>query len=520
MKKRFFILCILLFGIFTMYKSPIYASESYPIHFEYLNSKKVIYSTKYINDKVIIRQDSEDYFDSRAFDFVYDSVVKVTSIYNTFYYKNLNSNKIVYFDNFSYLIIDGTKSRSDGLLILKVNSDEAINLVFNDQYELGFIIDDNYLKVDDELTFISDYDNPLLLEEINDLFVAWDFYEGDLTKDIIVTDNYTSNNQVVGTHLVVLNSTDSYGNETSINYYVKVSDLKGPVFQSLEPIIVKPEDVFDFNYQLNNIVVSDNVSIRDNILVTIESNTYVGNEGEIGEYEIVYLAVDESNNETRETQVINVVDMTPPEVIGKLDYTVRYDEKLNYNELLNNLTITDNIDQFSDLRIIKTEDEYQGNETFVGEYKITYFAEDRSKNKTYFTFTIKVVDDQNPVFYININQLVINDMEIYTNEDLLNYYQSQINFLYDDIEIIKNDYTGNEEKIGIYQITLKTSYNGKTTYLNSFIRVNELIPEITPKNKTAFYQNKYFIMGTTTLGVIGLLIGVYLIRKKRKVSFK
>ena len=159
MKKRFFVLCILLFGIFTMYKSPIYASESYPIHFEYLNSKKVIYSTKYINDKVIIRQDSEDYFDSRAFDFVYDSVVKVTSIYNTFYYKNLNSNKIVYFDNFSYLIIDGTKSRSDGLLILKVNSDEPINLVFNDQYELGFIIDDNYLKVDDELTFISDYDN-------------------------------------------------------------------------------------------------------------------------------------------------------------------------------------------------------------------------------------------------------------------------------------------------------------------------------------------------------------------------
>ncbi|MFA5693129.1 MAG: hypothetical protein WC907_05875 [Acholeplasmataceae bacterium] len=520
MKKIIFSIILFLIVLFNLELSKSYALEDHLIQYDFLGSDTIETGSIFNRGSYIIQLEEELYFDKNQFEGKEDVILKLTTLFNKFYYRDLSipgDDPGILIDEFEFIILDFTKIFDDEIIIIDTGFDE-VTLPSNTIYEFRFENTSDFEIAPNDLIYISDYDNPLDVLEINSYYQAWDEYDKNLTDEVLVIDNYSENKDVVGDHEVKLIVKDASGNESEVSYIVRVSDLTAPMFSDLEVISISyADDPFDFNHQLNNLEVVDNVTSRENLNISIIENTYLGNEDKLGTYYITYEAIDEAGNGTTTTQEIKVIDTIPPVVIGELEYTTNYKTWLRPENLIESLEIYDDVDG-NDVEIIRGIDEYSPSFDKLGTYNMYYKAVDKSGNETEIHFIIHVVDDIPPKFYINLSQLTTDNITFIDEASLLSFFENQINFIYDDIEIISNDYLNNEDKIGVYQVTLKTTYNNKETYLKGIIRVDEYI-EIPIKNANKpFYKDYKFLIGIS-MGSLLLIGSIIFFIKKKKSHF-
>ncbi len=161
------------------------------------------------------------------------------------------------------------------------------------------------------------------------------------------------------------------------NYQVTytVKDTKGPDIESKDTLEIEINSTDD---------VLKNIKITDNSKLDIESKIegdYKINE--LGDYKIKVIAKDKYNNKSSKDIVLKIIDTTKPQIEASSEITINVGTKI---DLLKNVKVTDNSKENIKPSV---QGKYDINKT--GNYKLKYYAKDKSGNEATKDFTLKVI---------------------------------------------------------------------------------------------------------------------------------
>lgn len=311
-----------------------------------------------------------------------------------------------------YLQIDGNDvilASRDGNVISETASSDGYSL----DYSGGVITLDYYgSSVDAGTTFslvrslpptisgsgvyLSDYDNPATVADVQATLTATDDPDGDLTSAITVyDDNFTGNETVLGNHDIVFQVEDAAGNVSQFTVTVSVVDITAPVL-----VLVGDASItlgIDETFTDPGVTVTDNVD---------SSPTWDYDGGSHGvdtstpaTYTVTYTSTDSAGNEaTPITRTVIVEDTEAPYVQSNVSTITTYNsQNLTIDAVLSGITVVDDHDDAFDGTYTVTVDNYTGNESIEGSYDVTLTATDASGNVMTHVITIVVIDDVPPV---------------------------------------------------------------------------------------------------------------------------
>lgn len=255
-------------------------------------------------------------------------------------------------------------------------------------------------------TYYGNVDNPISVDYLKSLLIAWDETDGDLTDQIEVTkDELTGNESSVGEYEVTFSVSDLAGNESTFTITVYMQDKTKPVINgpsTLEYSYTSPQSIDTIKALYT---VTDNVD--EGLTLTVSSDTYTDNADTPGSYRIIFKATDLSQNEVTKTVDITVIDDVAPVISGADKVEKSLTSVLTIDEIIAEYTATDAID--GECEISVTNDTFTGNGNKTGTYSITLNAEDLSGNKATKVVQVVVFDDVKPIWYIKgENQIIIN----------------------------------------------------------------------------------------------------------------
>lgn len=255
-------------------------------------------------------------------------------------------------------------------------------------------------------TYYGNVDNPIDVDYLKSLLIAWDETDGDLTDQIQVKkDELTGNESSVGEYEVTFSVSDEAGNESTFTITVYMQDKTKPVINGpseLEYSYTNPQELDTIKALYT---VTDNVD--EGLTLTVSSDTYTANADTPGAYRIIFKATDLSQNEVTKTVDITVIDDVAPVINGADKVEKSLTSILTVDEIIAEYTATDAID--GECEISVTNDTFTGHGDKVGTYSITLEATDLSGNKATKVVQVVVFDDVKPIWYIKgENNIIIN----------------------------------------------------------------------------------------------------------------
>jgi hypothetical protein len=244
------------------------------------------------------------------------------------------------------------------------------------------------------------------------------------------------------------------------------------MYQSYEPLVKEGYYLVDYDNPVETSLImatlgiSDNHSTRDKLSTKINSDEYTNRTTKIGQYLIEYEVKDEMANVSIYKMHIRVVDTKKPVIEGPLSYVIKTEEDhLTVNQMLERLTITDNVDELSTKDIEIIEDTYTPNKGKVGEFEVTIKVKDQSNNETQTSIKVSVSDTRSP----NITGpsslfRYLNDPKL-TEEDIRKLYQATDNVDGDITDQIVIDYVSYfPDRIGVSTLLIRaTDSSGNKT---------------------------------------------------------
>lgn len=339
-------------------------------------------------------------------------------------------------------------------------------------------------------------------EVIASNLVITDDYDGVLTYQIL-TDNYTENKSIVGSYTVTINAVDSSSNETSKTVTINVIDYDSPVLVSsdiYETDITVFESLDDI---VSTLVFTDNVD--DSVIVEQVSDNYQNNELVVGVYFVDVVVSDSSNNIQNYTITIHVMDSVYPTIEGVNTVSYSYLNPASLDEIKELLTVSDNYSLLTIDDVVIKEETYLSRTSDLGEYYIVFSILDESGNEATHQVDISLIDDQAPIIFVDNYIVKINPTVSFTKEDLI-YLMFQHDLVEEteyDIDVLINEYEGNESNPGMYLYQVKLTSDNGDEIVKDFII--EVLDEET-KDYTSIFS---------TGVVIILVIGFVIIKKKK-----
>lgn len=382
-----------------------------------------------------------------------------------------------------------------------------------------------------EVAYITNIDDPISEESIRSNLVAWDDEDGDISHLITVTaDDYTPNMDQVGEFEIEYSVTDSSGNTSILIVNVLIRDIT-------RPVISGGSGSYSIGYKetLNLDTIKSSLTASDNydstVPITIKTNNYTANKGTIGQYQVVYSAIDSSGNEGTKSILVNVIDNVAPVFSGPTSISKPKNQVLTESQIRSQLSAMDEISGNRTANIQLVTDDYTGKGALVGTYSLVYAVSDAAGNQTQHTVQVTVVDDVAPWWFmrdgyfisvpdtVNLTRQQIIDILVQTSQ-LTVGATTYVSFLVDE-------YSGNESEPGIYAMTIKTtSVSGTESVKNLAIQVTsgtgtdgdlQLNPALT-------HWQSYWPMYLGGLGLLLLtlfiLAIVYRPRKRYKKRFR
>lgn len=341
-------------------------------------------------------------------------------------------------------------------------------------------------------------------------FTTTDGHDGNLSI-YIVTDNYTPSNKDVGPYQIVLGAEDASGNTTIKAVAIHVEDIIAPELVSSAEVTHYTSENIGVLEIVNNMIVSDNFNAEEDISRTVVFDEYTGNETTPGNYAIQVELRDLSDNITIVEVIIIIEDDVAPVISGPTTMSLSYVDAPTLETLLAELTITDDVDVFTEADIVVTLDEYSSRTSEIGTYNIQISISDAAGNHTSHTLTVTLVDDQAPTIYVDNFMITVTSQASFAPEDALNMMISNNELEPGEYDIITltDEYTDNRYTPGMYTYELEfINQKGETFYKEFMIHVTDIEePEATHWTTTLRHVLVY---GTTVI-----VTGVVLYRMKK-----
>ncbi len=406
--------------------------------------------------------------------------------------------------------------------------EEGIEFTGYQEYIDGNLLDTSAPYFQSSGTIISYYDSPITLAEIQSALSAYDDIDGDLTENIIlVADNYTPNLNVLGSYDILFEVSDSSGNISQITIWVELIDVLKPVFSETGIIQAVYPNVYTVIDIIGMLSASDNYDGDISAEISLVSDGYTDYSSIVGSYEMEFSVTDSSGNTAYHTQIIEVVDNEGPIISGITSVIVGYDEPITEEEVMSNLSFTDNYDLQNELMMILESEDYTAHTGTLGIYTMTFSVTDSSGNTTYQSVSIQVVDEMGPVVYFDsaivrayvdavlalpdFTQILISANELNPEMDYL-------------VTVVYDSYTRNASTPGTYHMTLKYETSDGDSFDKTLeIKVIDKDPDYihvgTVENnetETALSQiRQYLLTGAATLVlVVSNIVWAVLFKKK------
>lgn len=291
-----------------------------------------------------------------------------------------------------------------------------------------------------------------------------------------------------------------FGNDLSLyNYGNNYNDVISPIIEvdkyTFSTTVDNPVTIEELTKEIN-LIAYDEIDGDLTSNITYDANSYLDNVLNIsdvknrvlGEYEIVFRVVDNSENSATCSIFIEVIDNQKPIVdygSSVITYTREvYSDEVTVNDVLNNIYVTDN---YSNVTSLVIEDNYSSNKDIIGEYEIKIRYSDLFGNYTDVIVSICNNDYSSPVITASKTVVDISYKDVVNINSILSSLNIEVSDNYDinpTYSITLNEYYGNESLIGTYTVTLESiDSSGNIGNLNIAINV---IDDVSP----VFYINK------------------------------
>ncbi len=345
-----------------------------------------------------------------------------------------------------------------------------------------------------EGNLIVNVDNPLNINEIKALISL----SGDVEIKVI-NDNYSTNNNTIGSYLIELLFKDDYYNVSFLDIKVHLVDIEAPIITGTNTYDIDISDIdsFSLNSVKANLNVTDNYSTLTSDDLVIINDTFTPNKTKSGSYLITFRAKDSSNNTTDYPVTINVIDNKPPTLTGPMEiFRYSTDPKLTLEEIISMYTAYDEVD--GDVTSKITASGVIG--TTPGKYEIIVSVKDNSNNTATKKLFLKVVEGIPPSFVLSDLILTNTEYQNMSKEDIIDWLNERLDGNVSNIEIIYDE--------------IVYSDDGNFIYFSYLLDGRELFGRIEVINKT----NKLFLILGLSSGFIVLSASmvVIVIKKKRK----
>ena len=389
-----------------------------------------------------------------------------------------------------------------------------------EDFEYKHPLEDTSPVFEGDTYFVTNVSNPFTLEQILSHIKAYDEEDGFIDP-VVVEDNYSANKNIIGSYTIKLEATDSSGNSSQLVITVLVVDGDSPEING------PAEFETSMSKKLSVEEIKSKYQVKDNydteLTLSIIENEYQNNWNKVGRYKVVLKAVDSSENETIREIYINVIDDVAPEIIGPTNIVKNNDEVvLTRSAILAMFTANDNVDGDITDSLVIVEDSYTGFGHRVGEYKIVLAVTDRAGNEARHELIIKVLDNMPPVFYIDNFLINVQSGVVLTRQQIVDLLiatgQLEVNSE-TRVSFILNEYEGNENEVGIYNVKLLTvSTDGSENSFDLQIKVLEVEDNINPiiiETKNFFEEVWKHILAYWYWYLLGLIVLLLILRTTR-----
>ncbi|MBE6123918.1 MAG: hypothetical protein E7184_00035 [Erysipelotrichaceae bacterium] len=323
-----------------------------------------------------------------------------------------------------------------------------------------------------------------------------------------ISNEYESSYNQLGNYLVTFRAIDANNNISILNMWVNVVDIISPTIDgptSLESKMSSPltiEEITSF------LIVSDNYDQNVNISLLVDCFTF--NEQKIGSFEVQFISIDSSDNQTIHTITITTIDDVPPIIKGVTKIIKGSNSSMDTNYVISKLQMIDNIEG-SQNNLTIFEDNYSNNENKEGIYYLSLIATDSQGNSSEpYIINIEVYDSVPPIFHVDENIIVTDTSRLVTKEEIWQLF-IKTNQLKEEsianLSLIQDTYTNNYKKAGTYSISYSLETNEQIKILSVDIEVN--------KNRDKKSNNISFF-----LGIIALLSSILIIKTLTKKLIK
>jgi len=210
-----------------------------------------------------------------------------------------------------------------------------------------------------------------------------------------VTNNHPSMEYPVGTTTVIWTVIDAYGNTSTCNQNVVVTDVENPIITCPTNVIVCSDPgACTATVNLGTPISSDNCGVLNVV------NNHPSNQYPFGDTEVVWTVTDVNGNSSTCTQMVTVNDCENPSLVVPSDITSCSDiSNCGANVNIGQATATDNCG------VLNITNDHQSSEYLVGTTTVTWTTTDIHGNTSSMAQTVVINDCENPVITCPSNVL-------------------------------------------------------------------------------------------------------------------
>lgn len=395
------------------------------------------------------------------------------------------------------------------------NSTPAFNNVSNKEcyqnFDLSFLYGmkfNPYVNGKSKTKVISDYDNPITLDEIYNKIKVTDksgkanlyFIEGDYAEEGLYD---------IGKYYACYYAINDFGNVTKLYLDIEIKDIRGPVI-NCDTIRASYKKALTDDELKSYITVTDSSDIKS---IEYDFEDYKAQSDQVGEVAISVTATDIYDNVSKKSFMVNVIDDNAP-IVSMPKNILSYDDNpLTLAQIKEKISITDDYDgEITDFTINDLDD-YENKAKGFSRYNFEVLATDKSGNTVTSSFYVSYCNSEFPE--INLDDLIFvlpDNTNVFKKdiEDLL----KNLGYLNSDDSISIQSEIKNIDSLAynmVIQVNSDKQYNAEFLIVDDEIRVNKF-EEIINNN----FDHTPFIIG----GIIGSILiasiamGVVIYRKK------
>jgi len=324
----------------------------------------------------------------------------------------------------------------------------------------------------------------LLIEHIND----------GISNYMIINDYYTKNYYKCGEFYI-----DIYANFLDCNYHIFVitviaRDLEAPVIESSDYLYFEYGEIINRQSILNKVTIYDNSNNHLNTTVSI-----------LNDYCVINVTDAAENSTSKVLYYWRYNNKYGAVINGPSTIDILYSETLTNDEILSQYEINENRNiVINELAI--TNNSYNQTQE-LGNYNITLYVdciEDGVNKEFEYLVNINVYEEAVEIGNIDTISLSLSRKNNVSEEEIIELIRESQEYNISNIYIVKNEYTGNENKAGKYNVYYSFTYNNQ---------IYEGIIEINVENNILL---PIVIISVTIVLLIATTTTLFLVKRRKK----